>query len=128
MKADFDPANVLGCDREQAQWLMRGHVVTPGEVEAVALASYRWRVHLRNPNSYWVTVGQAAAILGVSRDELRMMLAERRLPFATHRSGVRLMRREQIQEVASGRATSSRDPRTSDLVGGVRRPRYARPR
>ena len=99
----FDPVRVLGCSLEQARRLMRGHVVTPGEVESVALGSYRWRAHLRDPGSYWVTVSQAADILGVPVAELRRMLAQRRLPFLTHASGVRLMRRQQIQEIARHR-------------------------
>lgn len=82
---------------------MRGHVVTPGEVESVALGSYRWRAHLRDPDSYWVTVSQAADILGVSVAELRRLLSQRRLPFFRHKSGVRLMRRQQIQEIARHR-------------------------
>jgi Helix-turn-helix domain len=99
----FDPARVLGCSLEQARRLMRGRVVTPGEVESVSLGSYRWRAHLRDPDSYWVTVSQAADILDVSVAELRRMLSERRLPFFTHKSGVRLMRRQQIQEIARHR-------------------------
>lgn len=97
----FDPAKVLGCSREEAQRLMRGHVVTPGEVEGVALRTYRWRAHLRDPNSYWVTVSQAATILGRSRPELQRALSRRRLPYCTHVSGVRLMRRRQIEEMAA---------------------------
>jgi excisionase family DNA binding protein len=97
----FDPARVLGCSLERARRLMRGHVVTPGEVESVALDYYPWRAHLRDPDSYWITVSQAADILGVSDAELRRMLAHRRLPFSTHRSGVRLMRRRQIEEIAA---------------------------
>ena len=80
---------------------MRGHVVTPGEVESVALEYYPWRAHLRDPDSYWITVGQAADILGVSDAEVRQLLTHRRLPFSTHRSGVRLMRRRQIEEIAA---------------------------
>ncbi|HET6654424.1 MAG TPA: helix-turn-helix domain-containing protein [Nocardioides sp.] len=99
----FDPARVLGCSLEQARRLMRGRVVTPGEVESVALGAYRWRAHLRDPESYWVTVSQAADILGVSVVELRRLLSQRRLPFFTHKSGVRLMRRQQIQEIARHR-------------------------
>ena len=94
----FDPARVLGCSLEQARRLMRGRVVTPGEVESVALGAY-----LRDPESYWVTVSQAADILGVSVVELRRLLSQRRLPFFTHKSGVRLMRRQQIQEIARHR-------------------------
>ena len=80
---------------------MRGHIVTPGEVESVALEYYPWRAHLRDPDSYWITVRQAADILGVSDAEVRQMLSHRRLPFSTHKSGVRLMRRRQIQEIAA---------------------------
>ena len=65
----FDPARVLGCSLERARRLMRGHVVTPGEVESVALEYYPWRAHLRDPDSYWITVSQAADILGVSDAE-----------------------------------------------------------
>ena len=109
----FDPARVLGCSLEQARRLMRGHVVTPGEVEGVALEYYRWRAHLRDPDSYWVTVSQAAAILGVSVAELRRMLAQRRLPYYTHKSGVRLMRRQQIQDISRHRPRAGmRPPRT----------------
>jgi len=60
-----------------------------------------WRAHLRDPDSYWITVSQAADILGVSDAELRRMLTHRRLPFFTHKSGVRLMRRRQIEEIAA---------------------------
>lgn len=77
--------------------------MTPGEVESVALECYPWRAHLRDPDSYWVTVSQAADILGVSDAELRQMLTYRRLPFFTHKSGVRLMRRQQIEEIAHHR-------------------------
>jgi hypothetical protein len=108
----FDPARVLGCSLEQARRLMRGHVVTPGEVESVALGAYRWRAHLRDPDSYWVTVSQAADILGVSVAELRRLLSQRRLPFFTHKSGVRLMRRQQIQEIARHRPHLSLMTRT----------------
>lgn len=96
----FDPTRVLGCSRGEAEDLLRGHVVTPGEVEGVALQTYNWRAHRRDPESYWVTVGQAAEILGRSRSELEAMLSRRSLPYDTHVSGVRLMRRREIEEIA----------------------------
>jgi hypothetical protein len=40
------------------------------------------------------------------------MLAQRRLPFLTHASGVRLMRRQQIQEIARHRPHAERRTRT----------------
>ena len=108
----FDPVSILGCSLERARRLMRGHVVTPGEVESVALEHYPWRAHLRDPDSYWVTVGQAADILGVSDAELRRMLTHRRLPYFTHASGVRLMRRAQIEEIAVHAPRARRRTRT----------------
>ncbi len=77
--------------------------MTPGEVESVAFEYYPWRAHLRDPDSYWITLSQAADILGVSDAELRQMLTYRRLPFFTLKSGVRLMRRQQIEEIAHHR-------------------------
>ena len=91
---------------------MRGHVVTPGEVESVALDHYPWRAHLSDPDSYWITVSQAADIIGVSDAELRRMLDRRRLPFYIHKSGVRLMRRRQIEEIATHSHLGSTKKRT----------------
>jgi hypothetical protein len=100
MKAGvFDPAHVLGCSRPEAQRLLRGKRVTPGEVESLALKHYPWRRHLRDPESYWITVSQAAAILSVPPERVKQLLDEERLPHVTHASGVRLMRRDQIQAV-----------------------------
>jgi hypothetical protein len=62
------------------------------------MACYDWRGHLRDPQSYWVTVSQAARILHSSPSRVRRMLDEDRLPYVTHASGVRLMRRQQIEE------------------------------
>jgi hypothetical protein len=121
----FDPAWMLGCSLEEARRLMRGRVITPGEVEGVALEHYAWREHLEDPHSYWMTVPQAAAVLGLAEDELLEELDSRRIAFVTHRSGVRLMRRPQIERVARRRVTSGRHERGP--VDGAGRPRYARP-
>jgi hypothetical protein len=95
----FDPAHVLGCSLHEAQTLLQGRRVTPGEVEAVALKHYAWRRHVRDPESYWITVSQAAVILRTSPQKVKHLLDEERLPYVTHTSGVRLMRREQIKEL-----------------------------
>ena len=58
----FDPVHVLGTTPEAAARLLEGRRVTPGEVEALASIYYDWREHLRDPHSYWVTVGQAACL------------------------------------------------------------------
>lgn len=96
----FDPAHVLGCSAEEAQALLRGKRITPGEVESVALKHYAWRRHRHDPTSYWVTIAQAAEILGQTPGDVRRQLDERRLPHVVHASGVRLMRRQQIQALA----------------------------
>ena len=99
----FDPTHVLGCDAHEAQRLLRGKRVTPGEVESLALKHYAWRRHLRDPESYWVTVSQAARLLHVSPPRVKQLLDEQRLPHVVHASGVRLMRRKEIQAVRDWR-------------------------
>jgi hypothetical protein len=96
----FDPALVLGCDEAEAAALLRGRRITPGEVESVALTSYQWWRHLRDRRSYWVTTSQAARILQLSPSVVRRMLDNDLLPHVVHSSGVRLMRRHEIEERA----------------------------
>ncbi len=93
---DFDPVRVLGCSEEEAAELLRGRRITPGEVETVALSSYQWWRHLRDPRSYWVTTSQAARLLHLAPSVVRRMLDQDRLPYVVHSSGVRLMRRHEI--------------------------------
>jgi hypothetical protein len=94
----FDPAQILGCTPEEAAPILQGRRVTPGEVEALALLHYEWWRHLRDRNSYWVTVSQAARILHLSPSHVRRLLEEDRLAHVVHTSGVRLMRRHEIVE------------------------------
>jgi hypothetical protein len=96
----FDPVSMLGCSPDEARSLLKGHPVTPGEVEAVARSHYNWRKHLHDDRSYWVVTSQAARILGVSPAQVSSLLLRRRLPFVTHRSGVRLMRRADVEALA----------------------------
>ena len=58
--APFDPVRVLGCTPGEAAKLMHGQTMTLVEVEALALSSYQWWRHLRDPRSYWVTASQAS--------------------------------------------------------------------
>lgn len=102
----FDPVRILGCSADEALALFHGRPVTPGEAEAIAEQSYPWRRHVHDPDSYWVTIAQAAEILGLTGQQVRRMLARGRLPFVQHASGVRLMRREQI-EALKGRFTTA---------------------
>src|SRR3954453_16718061 len=99
----FDPANVLGCTEEEARSLLNGNRVTPGEVESVAVEHYDWRRHMRDPNSYWVTVTQVAYLLHTSPPVVKRMPDEHRLRCVVHTSGVRLMRRHEIEELAAAR-------------------------
>lgn len=99
--ATFDPAKILGCTLEEARGLLRGRPVTPGEVEGVALQHYNWRAHLHDASSYWVTPSQAAQLLACSTRELSHLLGQHRLPYYLHRSGVRLMRRQDIEAFAA---------------------------
>ena len=99
----FDPAAVLGCSTDEAAELLAGRRVTPGEVEAVALAHYDWRRHLHDPRSYWVTTTQAARVLRLAPSTVQRLLDEGRLPHVRHRSGIRLLRRHEVVAVADHR-------------------------
>ncbi|HYO40699.1 MAG TPA: helix-turn-helix domain-containing protein [Nocardioidaceae bacterium] len=109
----FDPALVLGCTEEEALALLHGRRVTPGEVESVAVTSYQWWRHLRDPGSYWVTTSQAARLLHVPAGAVRRMLDDGRLSCVVHSSGVRLMRRHEVEELAQrrGRGMAAEEPR-----------------
>lgn len=96
----FDPVHVLGTTPDAAARLLEGRRVTPGEVEALAAIYYDWRQHLRDPHSYWVTVGQAARILHLSPVVVKQLVDSGRLPHVRHESGVSLMRRHEIEERA----------------------------
>ena len=76
---DFDPVRVLGCSEDEAAELLRGRRITPGEVETVALSSYQWWRHLRDPRSYWVTTSQAARLLHLAPSVVRRMLDQDRV-------------------------------------------------
>jgi hypothetical protein len=97
----FDPASILGCTPEEARSLLRGHLVTPGEVEAVAQTHYNWRKHQHDEASYWVVTSQAARILRVSPRHVAAQLQRHRLPYVTDPAGVRLMRRQDIEAIAA---------------------------
>ncbi|HET7735166.1 MAG TPA: hypothetical protein VFK52_04290 [Nocardioidaceae bacterium] len=97
--ATFDPVSILGCTPEEARTLLRGRVITPGEVEAVARSVYNWRKHLRDDSSYWVVTSQAARILRIPPGEVAALLRRGLVPFVTDRTGVRLMRRRDVEEL-----------------------------
>ena len=96
----FDPVHVLGTTPDAAARLLEGRRVTPGEVEALASIYYDWREHLRDPHSYWVTVGQTARILRQSPVVVKQLVDGGRLPHMRHESGVPLMRRHEMEDRA----------------------------
>ena len=99
----FDPVHILGCSREEAVELFHGRPVTPGEAEAIAERSYRWRRHLQDPKSYWITVAEAARILKLTPREVKRLLDCGQLQHVRHASRVRLMRRAHIVALAETR-------------------------
>ena len=100
MTPRLDLVTILGCTPEEAARLLRGRPVTPGEVEAAARIHYDWRRHLHDPDSYWLTISQASRILGMRPKAVRKLLDAHRLPHIVHASGVRLMRRHEIEAIA----------------------------
>ena len=98
--APFDPVRVLGCAPEEANELMNGRELSLDEVEALALSTYQWWRHLRDPRSYWVTASQASRLLHISPGVVRRLLDQGRLPYVVHSSGVRLMRRHEIVRIS----------------------------
>ena len=101
MTPRLDLVAILGCTPEEAARLLHGRPVTPGEVEAAARIHYDWRRHLHDPDSYWLTISQASRILGLRPKAVRKLLDSHRLPHITHATGVRLMRRHEIETIAS---------------------------
>jgi hypothetical protein len=114
--SSFDPALVLGCSEGEAVVLLQGRRVTPGEVESVALTAYQWWRHLRDPRSYWLTTSQAARVMHLSPSVVRRMLDEDRLAYVVHTSGVRLMRRHEVERYAERAAAeaAAAQPPTAD--------------
>jgi excisionase family DNA binding protein len=73
-------------------------------IEGAAAEFYRWRRHLNDPNSYWVTAEPAARILNVEVEQVEPLLAGERLSFVDHLDGQRMYRREEVEGVAASRA------------------------
>ena len=73
------------------------------DVEAYAVSTYRYRLHIDDADSYWVTGMRAAAILGVGRQRLNQLAAAGLVPFKVHADGTRLYRRRQLKVVENAR-------------------------
>ena len=96
----LDPVHILGCSREEAVELFHGRPVTPGEAEAIAERAYRWRRHLHDPESYWITAAAAARILKMTPRQVKRLLDLDQIQHVRHASRVRLMRRAHIVALA----------------------------
>lgn len=116
MTPKLDLVTILGCTPEEAAELLCGRPVTAAEAEAAARFHLDWRRHGDDPDSYWVTITQASRMLGLRPKVIRKMLDTRRLPHITHDSGVRLMRRHEIQAIATHQETIAL-PALSSMAG-----------
>jgi hypothetical protein len=95
------PAAVLGCSEEDAARLVGDRTVDEDELEALAAVHYDWRVHLLEPDSYWVTPAVAARILHVPPVVVERLIATHRLSHVDHLSGMRLVRRSVVTTLAA---------------------------
>jgi hypothetical protein len=91
-----EAARILGCGTDEVPALLDGQPATRESVEQLALEHYRWRRHVDDPDSYWVTLKQASLVLGVSPQRVKQLLESGEVPYVVHRDGVRLMRREEL--------------------------------
>lgn len=101
----FDVGRILGCSPQEAKTLLADGQMTLEDVEAMALERYSWRRHAGDAESYWVTVSQAAEILGVSIQRVKQLLDKGFLPYEIGIGGARLMRRAQLETVANARVS-----------------------
>jgi len=89
-------ARIVGCTPEELPALLDGRPATRERAEELASEHYRWRRHVDDPDSYWVTLKQASAIRGVSTQRMKQLLDSGEVPYVVHRDGVRLMRRDEL--------------------------------
>jgi TPR repeat protein len=104
-------SRVLGCDEHTARRILAAHDLLAGarvtatweEVEALAVELDSPRDRTGDGPTYWVTPEQAAEILGASTATVERLLSAGRLPSLTHASGAQLVRRWQVEELATAR-------------------------
>ncbi len=54
---------------------------------------YRWRQHLDDADSYWITGQEAADVLGVNLSRVRVLAAKDRIPYVLQVDGTRMHQR-----------------------------------
>lgn len=96
-------AHILGMLAWQAERILGPAPYELEAVERAALEHYQPSAHRADRFSYWLTSGTAAELMGVSPARVKRMVAADRLPFVTHRSGLRLLRRHQVEVIANAR-------------------------
>ena len=109
-----EAALILGCSRATVRRLIANEELPPADrsrhrqlaradVEALALRTYRWRMHRHDAEPYWLTGRRAAETLGVNGSRLRQLAADDRIPYVRHVDGTLMFRREQLAVVATAR-------------------------
>lgn len=110
-----DAAHILGMLAWQAERILGFGPYDLEAVEKAALEHYQPSAHRADRFSYWLTSGTAAELMGVSPARVKRMVTADRLPYVTHRSGLRLLRRHQVEVIANARG--SRLLHLADRVG-----------
>lgn len=108
-------AHILGMLAWQAEKILGAGPYELEAVERAALEHYQPSAHRVDRFSYWLTSGAAAELMGVSPARVKRMVTADRLPYVMHRSGLRLLRRHQVEVIANARG--SRLLRLAERIG-----------
>jgi hypothetical protein len=98
-------AHILGMLAWQAERILGAGPYELEAVERAALEHYQPSAHRADRFSYWLTSGAAAELMGVSPARVKRMVTADRLPYVTHRSGLRLLRRHQVEVITNARGS-----------------------
>jgi hypothetical protein len=98
-----DAAHMLGMLPWQAERILGAGPYTLEALDVAAMEHYQPTAHREDPYSYWLTIAQAAGVLGLSVARLKQLATADRVPYIVHRSGQRLMRRHQLEVIANAR-------------------------
>jgi hypothetical protein len=96
-------AHILGMLAWQAERILGAGPYELEAVESSALDHYQPSAHRADRFSYWLTSSTAAELMGVSPARVKRMVSADRLPYMTHHSGLRLLRRHQVEVIANAR-------------------------
>jgi hypothetical protein len=98
-----DAAHILGMLPWQAELVLGETSYALTAVEEVAQVRYRPGAHRYDRFSYWVCTTQAAEMLGMSTARVKQLCSAEKIPYLTHRTGTRLMRRHEVRAIATAR-------------------------